>query len=217
MTEQPQNSAKSFISQILQPRMLLYIWGGLGALALLWVGVAAMIPQGKPGAANVDAGTLLVGEMAGFELTFPQRGAPYTQFQGPNGATSLQDFSGKVVLVNFWATFCPPCVEELPSLDRLQRELSGEKFEVVAVAAEPRMDKRGPEFLDRHGIESLALYMDAQLDLATTVAGGSVTLPLTILYDSRGNEIGRLSGGANWDSPEAKKLIQAVIDGQKIG
>ncbi|MCI5043511.1 MAG: TlpA family protein disulfide reductase [Aquisalinus sp.] len=209
-------SPKSFISQLFQPRMMLMIWGGVGALIVLWVSVSAMIPQGKPGQVTEIDRDLLVGEMADFELAFPPRGAPLTRFQGPEGETELAKFKGKTVLVNLWATWCPPCVDELPSLDALQAEIGSDDFVVVAIAAEPRMEERGPPFLARLGVENLGLYHDPRLEFVNTTLGANPTLPVSILYDSRGREVGRLNEGADWNSPEAQSLIKAVMDGEDI-
>ena len=125
------------------------------------------------------------------------------------GAKPLADWKGKVVLLNIWATWCVPCREEMPALDRLQTELGGDKFEVVAV----NIDKGGPEkaraFLQETGATSLALYTDPGGKLFASLR--TVGMPTTILIDEAGKEIGRLVGPADWASPEAKQLIEAAI------
>ena len=125
------------------------------------------------------------------------------------GAKPLADWKGKVVLFNIWATWCVPCREEMPALDRLQTELGGDKFEVVAV----NIDKGGPEkaraFLQETGATSLALYTDPGGKLFASLR--TVDMPTTILIDEAGKEIGRLVGPADWASPEAKQLIEAAI------
>ncbi len=216
MTEQPQNASNTIIRQLFQPRMLLFIWGGLGTVFVLWMSFSAMIPKGKPGPEKTISRDLLTGEMRNFERAFPPRGMPLTPFQGPDGEVALRDFRGKVVLVNLWATWCPPCVEELPSLDALQASFDFDDFAVVAIAAEPRMAKRGPAFFDRLGIENLVLYADPRLEFAGTALGSIAGLPVSILYDKNGNELGRLQGGADWSSAEAQALIRAAIAGQKL-
>jgi thiol-disulfide isomerase/thioredoxin len=203
------------LAQILQPRMLLIIWMWLGGLFLAWVLVSSMIPKNKPGPAEVVDRSYITGEMRDFELAILPRGTPYTEFEGPDGTTTLSDFRGKVVLVNLWATWCAPCLEELPWLDGLNAELGGEDFEVVAIAVEPRVKERAAAFLERLEVKTLDIYTDESMQFAFSMGGVDV-LPLSILYDAKGNEIGRLTGGADWESPEAKALIQAVIDGQKI-
>ena len=196
--------------------MLLILWGSIGALWLLWVGISAMIPQGgKPVVSNGAPAEVLVGEFSDFELAFPPRGRPFNQFVKDGKKVSLKDFHGKVVLVNLWATWCGPCVDELPSLNRLQAEMGGDDFTVVAIAAEARMEERGPAFFDRLNIENLELFHDPSLDF-TRAMGGNMSLPLTIIYDAKGNEVGRFTGAAHWDSAEAKALLRAVIEGRKL-
>ncbi len=129
---------------------------------------------------------------------------------GDGKPMTLADFKGKTILLNLWATWCAPCREEMPSLDRLQQELGSDTFEVVALA----VDRAGPEtaqkFLNEIGVTSLKLYAD------TTTRSGSalraVGMPTTILIDPQGREIGRLPGPYEWDAPEAKALIKAELD-----
>lgn len=124
-------------------------------------------------------------------------------------AKTLADFKGKTVLLNLWATWCAPCREEMPSLERLQQALGSDKFEVVALA----VDRTGPEaarkFLDSINVKSLTLYSDP-----TTRSGSAlkaIGMPTTILINAEGNEIGRLPGPAEWDSADAKRLITETI------
>ena len=195
--------------------MLLIIWMTIGGAVLAWILISSMIPQGRPGQVIEVSNDLITGEMSDFELTFPPRGAPYTQFAGPDGPMTISDFRGQVVLVNLWATWCPPCIEELPWLDQLNQEIGGEDFQVVAIAVEPRVEERARAFLERLGVSSLELYTDETLQFATAL-GGADALPVSILYDERGREVGRLTGSAHWSSDEAKALIQAVIDGDTV-
>lgn len=194
------------------PRLWLVVWGGLGALIVLYVIIAASVQSGDRtgGPAKAMDRALLIGEMADFEYAYPPRGAPLAPFELDGAEMTLEAFRGRVILVNFWATWCPPCLKELPSLDRLQQRLGSDAFEVVAVAADPRGPEVAAEFLARLGVERLKLYADPRLRLASSIGGGSV-LPVSILYDRDGNEVGRLVGEADWDSPEARRLVESVI------
>ena len=129
---------------------------------------------------------------------------------GSGNSKTLADFRGKTILLNLWATWCAPCREEMPSLDRLQQELGSDKFEVVALALERGGAKSAQKFLDEIKASNLALYVDK-----STRAGSKLRvlgMPTTILIDEDGREIGRLSGPAEWDTPEAKKLVSAALD-----
>ncbi|MEM9170619.1 MAG: TlpA disulfide reductase family protein, partial [Pseudomonadota bacterium] len=157
--------------------------------------------------------TLLKGDVADFAFAFTNRDAPSTPFfeQSAGGAAErrLADFRGRPVLVNFWATFCQPCLEELPSLDRLQRAV-GEDVAVVAVAADPSGPEKARAYFDRLGIKTLTLYTDEKLRLASAVGGVSV-MPVTILYDEAGRELGRLRGAADWAGADARRLVEARV------
>ncbi len=196
---------------IKQPRFWLLIWGGLGAVLLLYFIIAASVqprPGGPPSALNHDR-VLLRGEMAEFEYAFPPRGAPMITFEQEGEAVALADFHGKAILVNFWATWCLPCLKELPSLDALEAELGGGSFQVVAIAAGPQGPTGAQAYFDRLEIKNLKLFADPSLRLASAIGGADV-LPVSILYDSNGREIGRLVGDADWASPEALRLVRSV-------
>ncbi|MNN52781.1 Thiol:disulfide interchange protein TlpA [compost metagenome] len=122
---------------------------------------------------------------------------------------SLADFRGKVLLLNLWATWCVPCRKEMPTLDRLQAQLGGPDFQVVALS----LDQGGPEvvrnFYREIGIQHLQIYLDEQMQAIQTF--GAFGLPATLLLDRQGREIGRKLGGAEWDSPEVVQYLREVI------
>lgn len=194
------------------PRFWLYFVGAVGVLWLVYVIIAASVqPKGDAPASAMDFDqSLLIGEMADFEYAFPPRGAPQIAFEHAGEAVMLADFQGKAVLVNFWATWCAPCLKELPSLDALQGDLGGKRFEVVAIAADPRGPEVAQQFLDRLEIKNLKLYADPRLAMASSIGGANV-LPVSILYDAKGREVGRLVGEADWESPEAVRLVRSAL------
>lgn len=195
-----------------EPRLWLVAVCGAGLLALVYVIIAASVKpraDAAPSALAMDR-SLLVGEMADFEYAFPPRAAPQIPFEHDGAAISLKDFRGKAVLVNFWATWCAPCLKELPSLDALQGRLGGRKFQVVAIAADPRGPQTAQAFLDRLEIENLDLYADPRLAMASSIGGANI-LPVSILYDANGREVGRLVGEADWASAEAQRLVASVL------
>jgi thiol-disulfide isomerase/thioredoxin len=122
---------------------------------------------------------------------------------------NLEDFQGKIVLLNVWATWCAPCRKEMPTLDRLSQELGGREFQVVPLA----IDRAGVEavrrFYDKTGISGLGLYVDTAS--AATRALKLDGLPTTLLIDRKGQEIGRITGPAEWDSPQMVGLIKSFI------
>jgi len=128
---------------------------------------------------------------------------------GGGHARSLTDFSGKVVLLNVWATWCVPCRKEMPALDRLQANLGGADFEVVPVS----IDRGGLEtirkFYTEIGIRNLAMYVDASGQVLRRV--GAIGLPTTLLVDRAGQEIGRVIGPAEWDAPEIAEFARCIV------
>jgi thiol-disulfide isomerase/thioredoxin len=188
---------------------------GVGAAGLLYVILSAALSGGAPKSQGAPVAilhdqSLLRGEMTDFVYAASPRLAPTEAFLHDDGDTTLADFRGRTVLVNFWATWCAPCLKELPSLDALQGDLGGRDFAVVAVAADPKGPEAARAFLDQLNLKNLNLYADPKLAL-TIATGGSGVLPVSILYDGEGREVGRLVGEADWTSEEAKALVRAAI------
>ena len=178
-----------------------------GAAAAL-VGVAAVaagiglyfaLPrqEGAPGGVNQAA-------------TKP-RPLPELQFQdGMGRARSLADFRGKVVLLNIWATWCTPCREEMPALDRLQARLGGTDFEIVALSIDQQGAQAVRRFYDEVGVKALALYIDPSAQAGFKLA--TIGLPTTIFVDRAGREVGRRVGPAEWDAPKLVDELRGMID-----
>jgi len=153
---------------------------------------------------------LSVGQMAAFVFKKAPEEIPEFPFQDANGkARTLKEWQGKVVLVNLWATWCAPCRKEMPSLDRLQDQLGSDKFEVVAISADKTGIEGARKFLEQIKVQKLAVFADPTVRIHSGLK--AIGMPASILLDAKGREVGRLVGPAEWDSPEAKRLIQAVI------
>ncbi|MFQ5985052.1 MAG: TlpA family protein disulfide reductase, partial [Alphaproteobacteria bacterium] len=136
--------------------------------------------------------------------------APEVRFwEGGWSPLGLADFRGKVVLLNFWATWCPPCRREMPTLDRLQAELGGPDFEVVALSVDRGGGPQVEAFFEQLNLTNLKLYVDPTM--RSVQAFRVVGLPTTVLLDRRGYELGRVVGPAEWDSPAAIALVQGAI------
>lgn len=167
-------------------------------------------PTATSPAVKSEAQSLAKGHMAGFVFKTKPEIVPSVAFQDGNGAPkSLKDWSGKIVLLNLWATWCTPCRKEMPALDRLQKELGGDAFEVVALSVDKSGVVGAKTFLDQIKVQNLRVFADP-----TVRAGAELKvpgLPTTLLIDREGREIGRLVGPAEWDSADAKRLLSAVI------
>jgi thiol-disulfide isomerase/thioredoxin len=150
------------------------------------------------------------GEMAAFRETVPPVPvAGFTFTDGSGRPVAIGDLAGRIVLLNLWATWCAPCVREMPALDRLQARLGGPDFEVVALSLDRGGRDQVVPFLERLGVGNLALYLDPESAAMRELSPRG--LPTTLLIDREGREVGRLEGAAEWDSPDALRLIRHYL------
>jgi thiol-disulfide isomerase/thioredoxin len=148
---------------------------------------------------------------ANFVLHGSPRPLPEITFVDGAGATRrLADFRGAVVLLNLWATWCAPCRQEMPTLESLQATLGGSDFAVVALSIDRGGLPVAREFYEQLGLRALPLYVDPTAQAARAL--GAFGLPLTLLIDRAGNEIGRLIGPAEWDSPEMLAFLRPYLE-----
>lgn len=122
----------------------------------------------------------------------------------------MEDFRGKVILVNVWATWCVPCREEMPTLDALQAELGGDDFEVVALSIDRAGSPVVRRFYDEIGVTNLKMYVDQTMLSMTALR--AVGLPTTILINAQGQELGRLVGPAEWDEPDMVAFLRGFVE-----
>ncbi len=121
----------------------------------------------------------------------------------------LSDYRGKVILLNVWATWCAPCIAEMPALNALQNERGNAKFEVVTVSLD-RTAQEAASWLKENSIDNLAGWHDASFSLSSELLLPG--LPTSVFYNQRGQEIARLPGEADWTSPEALALIDKLTE-----
>ena len=145
-----------------------------------------------------------------FEAFDPPREMPRIVFvDGDERPIGIDEFAGKIVVLNLWATWCAPCVREMPALDRLQAARGGDEFAVVAVS----FDRKGvpvvEQFFERRQIDYLAIYIDKFIK--TFRAFKLKSLPTTYILGRDGRALGALAGPAEWDSPEALALIDHYL------
>jgi len=174
----------------------------IAAIVLLFFRTASE-PSGAPP---------IAGAVSGFVPRAEPAPAPDVRFTDADGEQmSLGDFEGKVVLLNLWATWCAPCVKELPDLDRLQAAMGGDTFQVVALSSDRNGAEKVPPFLANLRIANLTPYLDP--GSVATRAFTPRGLPTSVLIDAKGREVGRLEGAAAWDAPEAQDLIRFYMNG----
>lgn len=141
-----------------------------------------------------------------------------TQFETGSGAAKhLDDFAGKVMVVNFWAIWCPPCIKEMPALDRLRGAMKSDDFDVIAISMDRASTDKIKDFYafvpqpegGSYRMEHLDIYREPTLRIGAE--GGIRGMPITLILDREGREIARLQGDAEWDAPEAQEMMRAII------
>jgi thiol-disulfide isomerase/thioredoxin len=199
----------------------------LGALAVVAAGAVlygTVAPAGKAVSdCPADSAKLAArlapfakGELAALQLSSEPRRAIQVAFERDGGAKlTVADFKGRPILLNLWATWCIPCRAEMPALDRLQAAKGGPGFEVVAVNVDTARLERRAAFLDSVGVKSLTRYADPSGDAFETLHkdGKALGLPVTLVIDKDGCEVGAVEGGAKWDSAEARALVETLKGG----
>jgi len=215
-------------SQVPKPRLgrpvliaaLLGVGAGLAAVygmgGLQRNGTLAQADAGCEGAVEAARRLkpLVHGEIAALTLSETPRRIPDLSFRDGEGMpVRLADFRGQSVLLNLWATWCIPCRKEMPALDRLQGQINGKDFAVVAVNIDTGDPAKPHRFLSDVRIKNLAYYDDPSTNVFQELkrVGRAVGLPTSILIDRSGCEIGYLAGPAEWSSEEAITLIQAAL------
>ena len=185
-----------------------------GALAVIATGVAIMAIIGADSStyalAAAESGPPRTGWMEKFEPAEKPARAPDTVFTAEDGAKlTLKDFRGRIVLLNFWATWCGPCVREMPSLERLHKKLGTANFTVIALSEDRKGWEKITPFRKQIGLTTLPLFHDVSSKMM--FAARARGLPTTLLIGRDGRELGRLTGPAEWDSDEAVALMRYYI------
>ncbi len=179
----------------------------LGAAAALYV-IAGSLATPDPYA---GLRSLAHGEMAKLRPAPAGAGTPPVAFRGPDGApVRLSDFRGKVLVVNLWATWCAPCVKEMPTLAKLQQAYAGKPVQVIALSQDsPRDADKARAFIARN--PPLAFYQDAAFAMAPAAKPQIQGFPTTLIFDAQGHERAYLEGPADWSSPEARAVIESAL------
>ena len=169
----------------------------------------APAPQGEGEAA--DAAAAREFPTGRLDRSHAGTAAPDVTFEDPHGRPArLSDFRGRPVLVNLWATWCGPCVVEMPSLDALAAR-EGESIEVLALSQDLEGRQKVTDFFAARNFRRLEPYLDSNLAFMTSL--GIDTLPTTILYDAEGEEVWRMTGMADWESERAARLLTEAEGG----
>lgn len=164
----------------------------------------ATVPDESVAAAGNQAAASGEERVGKLDRTHQGKAAPDIAFNAPDGkSVKLADFKGKPLLLNLWATWCAPCVREMPTLDRLAVREAG-KLQVLVVSQDLEGADKVTPFFEKAQFKALEPYLDTQVALST---GYGVNLPTTVLYDSQGKEVWRVSGDMEWDGETAAEWI----------
>jgi thiol-disulfide isomerase/thioredoxin len=219
MSDQPAASAKSGAKGGVLKWSL---WGvGLaGVAAVVYIIIGALF-QNIPGAADAkrsQAGAgagglkaLAKGEMAKLDVSSAAMPMPdYAFHDAGGGDVRLADFKGEVVVVNLWATWCAPCVTEMPTLAGLAQAYNGRPVQVVAVSLDGASDlAKAKAFIGGHA--PLAFYNDPKARIPWALKPPAAGVPTTVIYGKDGLEKARLSGEADWSGAGARAVVDALL------
>ncbi len=180
------------------------------AAALMFLLVAPALGAADDGEADMPDRTKL-GEFVPSSQPYP---APAISLADTTGQSiELSELQGKLVIVNLWATWCEPCLREMPSLERLQSRL-GERIAVLAVAEDRGGNKTVEPFIAKLGLKSVKIYIDPKSEAGH--AFGVRGLPTSFLIDREGKVLGRVEGAAEWDSPKILGVIEPILSGDGV-
>jgi thiol-disulfide isomerase/thioredoxin len=171
------------------------------AMSLL-LGLTAAVAS----AAEAPDNNVKLGQFSPAAAPRPAPEAAFTDIEGkPAG---FADLRGKPAVVNLWATWCQPCLREMPSLERLQEKLAG-KLTVAAISQDRGGEKAVTPFLAKLGLDKVKIYIDPKSEVGK--AFGVRGLPTSIVLDAEGREVGRVEGAAEWDSATMLAVLEPLV------
>lgn len=185
--------------------------------ALFLIGAGAIVyalTSGMMGPKHADPlERYIEGDLAALDLTRAGESLPAGTFAGPEGETlSLEDFRGKTLLVNFWATWCAPCEREMPHLGTLETARGGSDFQVIAISVDQSTDEAyARQRIDELTGGVLTFYHAPPENWDLIYNAGARGFPTTVIYGPDGTEVARLAGEAPWSEGIALAFVDEVL------
>jgi thiol-disulfide isomerase/thioredoxin len=180
------------------------------AAALAFLLLAPALGAADEGEADMPDRSKL-GEFVPSSQPYPAPAIPLADTSGQS--VELSNLRGKLVLVNLWATWCEPCLREMPSLERLQSRL-GDRIAVLAVSEDRGGDKIVAPFIAKLGLKSVKIYIDPKSEVGHAL--GVRGLPTSFVIDREGKVRGRVEGAAEWDSPKILSVLEPLLSGDGV-
>jgi len=148
-------------------------------------------------------------ELEDFELSKEKHNISSLKFKDEQEKEiSFSDFKGKILLVNFWATWCAPCIKEMPSLDRLKSKVDG-NFDVVAISIDRDGGKKVIDFFNENKITNLEKFFDIKNSLAKEM--NLIGIPTSFFVNKKGDLIGHYQGDMEWDNDNIIKFVNYLM------
>ncbi|WP_397420614.1 TlpA family protein disulfide reductase [Phenylobacterium sp.] len=189
------------------------LWGAaiVGVAGVLYIMVQSSTKAPSRESTGESASTLQTSFTSKVQLPAEPRPAPdYTFYDSAGKAARIADFKGKVVVMNIWATWCAPCVAEMPTLAKLKAAYAGKEVEVVVVSIDSETSAaKARLFIARH--EPLAFYHDREMKLPFKINAAGA--PTTVIYGRDGLEKARVAGEADWSGADARALVDEALAG----
>jgi len=179
----------------------------LGTILGICLGLAELHP------AAAESASPKLGDFSPFDPPLPTPNEGFEDALG--GKVHLADFKGQVVVLNFWASWCAPCVAEMPTLDALQADLGDAGLKVIAISLDRDGIKKAAPFFRRTGVKNLKLYTDRTSDLFQELEGSA--LPTTYLLDREGKVVEIYVGATDWNADAVKGVLKKYLDVKPAG
>ena len=179
---------------------------GLGVAHVNPAAAAGLGDEGRAAVMAVRAGPM--SKLVVHDQSYPPIEGSFYDTNG--NALGMDMFAGQLVIVNFWATWCPPCRYEMPGLNALAAEYADDpRVEIVTIAHQTDRPGRMANFMSEIGADNLTLYHDTRGEIGR--GAGILGLPVTLFIAPDGYEIARVIGDTAWDGPEARAVIDAIL------